>query len=728
MSIATRIEAIEQHLTDDYSVLELAGADLTNVDKNIVNLKPTWKERLLYFINNGTDIVWNNWEKVVGEGTELTLSNTEQAPMKVLLKGNTYQDSTTGKNIITTNTITGQTSTFVNYILSEPLVVGQAYTISWSGGSLVYESGYSQADYTGSLFMESMGETGIGTSKKGSILTSNSITFTATIQATHIRIYKGANYADSSHFTSMSINNLMIEAGSTSTSYEPYTNGPSPNPDYPQEVHVVSGDNTIKVEGKNLYNVNDEITSKKRYTTIDSEGWITMQYDNTSGSTIVYTYYATYNLNLQTSTQYALMIEIKEMSGTFSMEFATTHRLSQNATNIFTRSSNLQLGISKYLITTKSSFDNATAGLRTVMNIASGDAGKIVFRMSVLKDTTTTVDNFTYEPYQSQSLPINLGTIELCKIGTYQDRFIRNKGKNIIDNTNLTYTYSNVSASENTLTTIDSGIRYTTLRASGSPFVLFNILNLNNYIGKTIRLKATFGSTGGIRLVKTNANATTREIIAHSTTSGETISYVVPSDLGDTQYLGYVLYHNNISSAGTINFTDLILTIDNEDMTYEPYGNGEWYKKAQVGKITFNGSENWGGTAFGDYYRTQVSVDDIISGLSANDIDLYSNYFYGNNGALNSELAQVGMMAHYRSNNAVYFMTDIQSYQEFKTWLSTHNTDLYYRLNTPTYTKIEGNLYNQLEEIKRSYEEQTNISQTNDDLPFELSVSALSKE
>lgn len=94
MSIASRIEQIEQHLTDDYSVLELAGADLTNVNKNIVNLKPTWKERLLYFMNNGTQEVWNNWNKVSGTGTSLTLNNTEEASMKLVYKGNTSQTGT----------------------------------------------------------------------------------------------------------------------------------------------------------------------------------------------------------------------------------------------------------------------------------------------------------------------------------------------------------------------------------------------------------------------------------------------------------------------------------------------------------------------------------------------------------------------------------------------------------------------------------------------------------
>lgn len=42
------------------------------------------------------------------------------------------------------------------------------------------------------------------------------------------------------------LSSLQIEAGSTATSYEPYVGGiPSPNPDYPQDVQVVTGAQTI---------------------------------------------------------------------------------------------------------------------------------------------------------------------------------------------------------------------------------------------------------------------------------------------------------------------------------------------------------------------------------------------------------------------------------------------------------------------------------------------------
>ena len=94
MSIASRIEQIEQHISDDYDVLTLGGADLTNVDKNIQNLKTQWENRLKFYLANGLDVVWNNWNKITGSGTTLSLNNTIQAPMKIVYGGNTQQNGT----------------------------------------------------------------------------------------------------------------------------------------------------------------------------------------------------------------------------------------------------------------------------------------------------------------------------------------------------------------------------------------------------------------------------------------------------------------------------------------------------------------------------------------------------------------------------------------------------------------------------------------------------------
>lgn len=48
---------------------------------------------------------------------------------------------------------------------------------------------------------------------------------------------------------------IQLEKGSSPTSYEEYTGGtPSPNPDYPQNIHVNSGENTITIINKNIFN------------------------------------------------------------------------------------------------------------------------------------------------------------------------------------------------------------------------------------------------------------------------------------------------------------------------------------------------------------------------------------------------------------------------------------------------------------------------------------------
>ena len=56
------------------------------------------------------------------------------------------------------------------------------------------------------------------------------------------------------------LNGTQIELGSTATAYEPYVGGiPAPNPDYPQAVQTVTGEQTVKVIGKNLFDKNNVV-------------------------------------------------------------------------------------------------------------------------------------------------------------------------------------------------------------------------------------------------------------------------------------------------------------------------------------------------------------------------------------------------------------------------------------------------------------------------------------
>ena len=149
---------------------------------------------------------------------------------------------------------------------------------------------------------------------------------------------------------------------------------------------------------------------------------------------------------------------------------------------------------------------------------------------------------------------------------------------------------------------------------------------------------------------------------------------------------------------------------------------GQWYIHKEIGRVVLNGSENWSDfRTYGNYYRIATNITDARI-TTTNDSDIYSNYFYGNVGVLNSSLADLGMVAKYRNTQTFYFETDQTSNANFKTWLSTHNVEVYYVLATSTNTLIEDEeLINQLNAIEL-LEGLNNVSVSSPYLPFIMSL------
>ena len=82
MAISDRITSIEEHIKESYQELEGIGIDTTGVNKNLENIP-----KLI-------DGYWETLPKVTGEGTAITLDNTKEGKMKIVLKGNTSQEGT----------------------------------------------------------------------------------------------------------------------------------------------------------------------------------------------------------------------------------------------------------------------------------------------------------------------------------------------------------------------------------------------------------------------------------------------------------------------------------------------------------------------------------------------------------------------------------------------------------------------------------------------------------
>lgn len=251
MSIASRIEAIEEHIGNVYNTIDLAK-DTTGTNKNIVNIPSKLKDAYVDIINNGTNTLYNNFPKQTGTGETLSLTPTYQAPMKVDLKGNTSQVQLSGKNLFGgfTFTKTNNGITFNYYkdgsISASGTSTGNALSMSSSEARdndylITLQTGtYTISGGNSNIRVEVVNNTGSSIARTGA---SGYTTFTINSETqvfVRLNIESGKTINETIY--------QMLEQGSTPTTYEVYCGGiPSPNPDYPQPVQVVSGSNTITI-------------------------------------------------------------------------------------------------------------------------------------------------------------------------------------------------------------------------------------------------------------------------------------------------------------------------------------------------------------------------------------------------------------------------------------------------------------------------------------------------
>lgn len=200
---------------------------------------------------------------------------------------------------------------------------------------------------------------------------------------------------------------------------------------------------------------------------------------------------------------------------------------------------------------------------------------------------------------------------------------------------------------------------------------------------------------------------------------------IIVSNSDNTQSQSYPINLGDIELCKIGNYQDSIVK-----------DNGKWYLNKQIGKIVLNGSESfdWNATyveGSSSYALWNKYTDmDIPVGLP---ITKYCNRFPYENKvwtfSSTNHLAENSLTTP--SNYSILFnvATSIATTSaEFKTWLSTHNTEVYYVLATPTYTEItDSTLISQLEAIAgaEGYTGQTNISQTNSDKPFIITATTL---
>jgi len=187
----------------------------------------------------------------------------------------------------------------------------------------------------------------------------------------------------------------------------------SPNLDYPQPIHVVSGENTIGVNSKNFYDATQRQQTKNSLTYSADNQYIYLDGKVSSGFNCDFKHF------LIPKGTYTMMFELKDGSinttndGGLFYVYGSVSTSAQRITN-----TNKRRAVTFTLNT--DGFVYVHVWPRSSETFSNA---RIAYQL--VKEN---VADYNFVPYYHANYPINLGSIELCKIGDYQDYLYKENG------------------------------------------------------------------------------------------------------------------------------------------------------------------------------------------------------------------------------------------------------------------------------------------------------------
>ena len=374
--------------------------------------------------------------KVEGEGNPVTLNNTvDGVTMDITPEGATSQHTTTGKNKfpLASGTINFSGTNRYRTLTSENGIIHDvAYTTEGVEGVYaesvrlsisLLRGGYgNNANFKSDLFTLSAGTYSLNyIHLSGSHSTAGVASNNSNIQLYQVKdnvtsmINSLSNYDDINKSFSFTLtedtqcyvaSSIYVGSGALSQAplnidayyqvtitpgetadydYEEYTNGqPSPSPDCPQPIKVVTGEQNINVSSRNVFDGELELGNIN-------------QWGNVSSNSII------------RSKNY---IKIKS-SNTYN--FSSSKTIILNNIQIFFYDENRIFITSNWLYTNRSYF--TTPENAKYLRFKINDDTDVSQLIQIEEGTAAT----TYTPYYSKDYPLSLGTLELAEIGDYKD-------------------------------------------------------------------------------------------------------------------------------------------------------------------------------------------------------------------------------------------------------------------------------------------------------------------
>lgn len=589
------------------------------------NSKQETRDEIPGKVINGGKITVN--EEYISNKTQFTID------------GNSEQETTEGYNLIDFNDING-TATAVGYggmaaklVKHSQLTSSNTYTVSfdiYKVGNSIVRTNKIQLYQDSSVYFkkdDDISHATFITTEKQRIKWTVLCENTLNIENTSAILtfqYRCNSYIDD---TVIYISNIQIEEGSTAHNFEPYTGGqPSPNPNYPQDIEVI--DNGWNEFDKNNVRDNFFVASTTAY----NAEWC----------------------------------------------YTTMKKFEIGKTYI----TNEEIIVSFFNGDTNIGYSNKSAN--TTFEIPNNTTIVYISTKKILKNTLQITKGTTEKPY----LPH--GCIGL-----------RQNGKNYlkINYDEYTYTQRGITCSykDNKFTLKGTATDNCFIQFTGDKISDLEISNIPlNYQGKKIHVSNyiheefillfkddinnkeqwIYGAYDNNKIIELNPTRIWFFIKSGTVLNKEIQLMIV--DENEDNY-DYEPYHEPKIIPINLNGNSIAKVGDVKDLL-KVYRNGDVEIEKNIGKVVLDGSENWGYESSYLRFYSGNAIPNAVKDLKR--INTLSSHFQyipsaNNNGGC------------FTYNATLYlYNTSCTSITEFQTWLSTHNTEVYYPLEIPQTIKL----------------------------------------
>lgn len=517
----------------------------------------------------------------------------------------------------------------------------------------------------------------------------------------------------------------------------------TPTPSNPQNVEVVTGGQTVKIVGKNLFDKDNHVIDR---------AYLPMDINNTQIKSISET---------ATFTSKILIIKLEE-GKTYTIQKISSARFRFGFTNTSTPAKDTNNVITSRLpnadTSSKVTFTVPNGSPYFVCNFFSDDQSADAQKgYDAIVDTVQIEDGSQateYVEYQEQNYPINLGKNlfdknnmsvlngylwqnQMVLKDTYTDRIFY-----IPCQPNSTYTISRSILTKNFRVATYNDV-IPTVTSEKIDYTCYNEINNNN--GTTITI-TTDSNSKYLLVMYANVN--------NDTNINESLASIQIEK--GSQATEYAPYFEPIELCKIGDYADQLFKNTTDSEFYDStLLENEWYLKKNITKHVFEGDDS-----IDDYAYSTDLANVLAINLLPNKVDqgvikpkniyaLYSDEFTYINNTNNIEHIYISQptttptgwignirlyINHARLNGYSSSLTNVQKRDLLLNWLSVNPLTVYFIARYPVAIHISETdyptLHQQLENIYnnvKSYEGDTHITQTNDDLPFNLEVSALAK-